>query len=139
MSDVLIVDDEPGVRESVRQGLRQAGLACRAVGSGHAALNAAREAWPAVVLLDLTLPGAWDGWQVWDRLIALSAGRALRVVVFAGGLDASDRTNAAQRGARAFLRKPATRTQLVRVLKQALDQGKEGAPNGSAASIDRRG
>ena len=121
MSDVLIVDDEPGVREFLRHALAGAGLPCRAAASGSQALSLARSAWPAVVMLDLTLPGRLDGWATWEALDELAAGRPLRVLVFAAELDSQDRARAVERGAWRVLRKPVARGPLVEALRQALE------------------
>jgi two-component system OmpR family response regulator len=120
MKDVLIVEDEPGVREFLRHALSQACIPFRLVPNGQQALASARLAWPTGVLLDLTLPGDLDGWQVWDRLAAMAAGRPLRVVVFAGELDRQDRALAAQRGAFGLVRKPASKMHLVEILQRVL-------------------
>jgi two-component system OmpR family response regulator len=122
MTDVLIVEDEPGIREFLRQALSQSAIPFRIVAGGMQALESARLAWPTGVLLDLTLPGRLDGWQVWDRLAAMSAGRPLRVVVFAADLDSQDRAWAEQRGAFGIVRKPASKALLVETLNRALNQ-----------------
>lgn len=97
MYDVLIVDDEAGVRRALRRALESAGLACRVAASGRQALARVAEAWPAVVLLDLTLAGTLDGWATWAALASAGAGRALRVVVLTGDREAVEL--ALQRGA----------------------------------------
>jgi CheY-like chemotaxis protein len=120
MSDVLIVEDEANVRELLRHVLGRAGISFRTAFTGQQALKLAQVDWPVVVLLDLTLPGQVDGWQVWDVLAELAAGRALRVVVFAAELNPVDHMQAALRGAYGILRKPVLPGVLVATLQQAL-------------------
>src|SRR5690242_12028771 len=67
MTTILIVDDEPIVREVVTQYLRQDGFRVEAAGDGHEALARFTAARPDLVLLDLMLPGI-DGLEVCRRI-----------------------------------------------------------------------
>ena len=122
MSDVLIIEDELGVREFLRHALSRVAIPYRAATSGTQALKLASGCWPGVVLLDLTLPGRLDGWQVWDALSEMSAGRPLQVVVFAAELTDSDQAQALQRNACGILRKPASPERLVTTIREVLEQ-----------------
>jgi len=122
MNDVLIVEDEYDVREFIGQTLRRAGIACRMAGTGVQALNQARLSWPGLVLLDLSLPGQLDGWQVWDSLYQMSAGRPLRVVIFAAEVSGDDRALADEWGALAIIVKPVRASQLVAIIQKTLSQ-----------------
>lgn len=53
MSDILIVDDDAGVRQFLKAALSRQGLVFRVAINGARALDAVADAWPAVVLLDL--------------------------------------------------------------------------------------
>ena len=120
MPDLLVVEDDFALGEFVRQALGRDGVPFRLAQDGQQAVELAGECWPAVVLLDLTLPGALDGWQVWDRLLAQAHGQTLRVILFAAELDSQDRQQAHQRSAWAVLRKPVSRAQLVDHVRRAL-------------------
>lgn len=120
MPDVLVVEDEFALAEFVRRSLEREGLPYRLAQDGQQALVLAGAAWPGVVLLDLTLPGTLDGWQVWDALLACSVPRPLRVILFAAELDVADEAQARRRAAWAILRKPAARARLVELLRAAL-------------------
>lgn len=120
MNDVLIVEDEPGVRMFFDQALKRMTIPCRMATNGIKALQLARENWPAIVLLDLTLPGRLDGWQVWDGLDDLARGRPLRVIVCAAEIDSLVRAQSAQRGAAGLLRKPVLLDDLAVAISQAL-------------------
>ena len=67
MADVLVVDDDPTVREVVVSYLRAGGHDVREVGDGEAALAAMRQSRADLVVLDLMLPGI-DGIEVCRRL-----------------------------------------------------------------------
>ena len=121
MRDVLIVDDEPGVTAAVGLMLKRSGIACRSAASARRALAAAEAEWPGVVLLDLSLAGGRDGWQVWETLAQAAHGRRLAVIVFAAGMDGHDQAEAARRGAAAILRKTAGPTAIVQTVRHILD------------------
>ena len=67
MADVLVVDDDPTVREVVVSYLRAGGHDVTEVGDGEAALSAMRRSRADIVVLDLMLPGI-DGIEVCRRL-----------------------------------------------------------------------
>ncbi|MEU8588943.1 response regulator transcription factor [Streptomyces sp. NPDC048664] len=64
---MLVVDDEPTVRELLCAALRHAGFTVAAAGTGREALSGARAARPDLVLLDVMLPDM-DGFEVIRRL-----------------------------------------------------------------------
>lgn len=120
MSDLLIVEDDPAMRDFLRQALTRIRLPFRMAGDGGRAIRLAREHWPAAVLLDLTLPGRLDGWQVWETLDALAAGRRLNVILFAGELNWADQERAHHMGACAILHKPVQLAEMVATLQHAM-------------------
>lgn len=68
---VLIVDDHPSFRASARRLLEAEGFeVVGEAGDGHAAIAAAQELQPDLVLLDVQLPDL-DGFEVASRLAAL--------------------------------------------------------------------
>ncbi|MFE0678499.1 response regulator transcription factor [Streptomyces sp. NPDC058867] len=65
--NLLVVDDEPTVRELLCAALRHAGFTVVGAGTGRAALSAARRTSPDLVLLDVMLPDL-DGFEVIRQL-----------------------------------------------------------------------
>ena len=60
---VLIVDDDPGIRETLLEVLEDADFCPLAVANGQEALDYLRQGYkPCVILLDLMMP-VMDGWQ----------------------------------------------------------------------------
>src|SRR5256886_11123245 len=57
METVLVVDDEPTIREVVVQYLQREGYATLEAGDGAAARELLEREWPSLVVLDLMLPG----------------------------------------------------------------------------------
>jgi CheY-like chemotaxis protein len=69
MAQVVVIDDEPQIRESLRLLLEDAGHRVTLAGSGPAGLAALRASeTPQVVLLDLVMP-AMDGLAVLEQVI----------------------------------------------------------------------
>jgi PAS domain S-box-containing protein len=111
---VLIVDDEPGVREGAASLLAHQGFEVLQAADGHEALRIFRDRADAVtvVLLDKTMPGL-DGVEVFREL------RALRPdvrVVMSSAYDAGD---VAVEGLRGFLRKPCRPDALADAIRRA--------------------
>jgi signal transduction histidine kinase len=65
---VLVVDDEPSVRELLVTALRQAGFRARAASSGETALKLCAQSPPIAVLCDLMMPGGMSGFEFIARL-----------------------------------------------------------------------
>ncbi len=103
---VLVVDDNPLVRELFVAFLTEQGALCAAAGNGSEALaQAATDAFD-VVVLDLALPDT-DGAEVARRLRAEDGrGRALRLVGVSAHAGAADRARALAAGMDVFLTKP---------------------------------
>ena len=61
---VLLVEDDPLIRESIAAAFERAGLVCLAVGDGAGIAAVADEFRPDLALLDVTLPGPVDGFGI---------------------------------------------------------------------------
>jgi DNA-binding response OmpR family regulator len=86
---ILVVDDEPHVREMLRVVLSQEGWDVDAVGSGKEALDYCRVEKPRIVVLDNMMPGL-SGMDVARRLI--EDGFSAPVILFSAHLDVELRT-----------------------------------------------
>ncbi|HZC18810.1 MAG TPA: response regulator, partial [Rubrobacteraceae bacterium] len=76
MPKILIIEDDPAVRDVVEHTLSREGMGTLAVGDGEAALERLREAGPFdLVVLDVMLPGM-DGVNVCREIRTGSAGSA---------------------------------------------------------------
>lgn len=67
--DILVVDDDPNVREIVQRYASQAGLSVRVAKDGAEGLELARRQAPGAIVLDLCMPGS-DGFQMMEALSA---------------------------------------------------------------------
>ena len=81
MGLVLVIDDDPRVRESTALLLRGAGLEVVEAESGESGIEAAKHRRPDVILLDLLMPGI-DGWETLERLKVEEATADTPVIVF---------------------------------------------------------
>jgi CheY-like chemotaxis protein len=120
---VLVVDDEEEVRTLICEILEAEGYRTRALDSGAALLELVPIERPALIFLDIYLPGL-DGYTVASRLRALpDVGRT--PIIFVTAAEGSvHRTLSAGLGA-VYLPKPFTVAQLVRAVGRALP-GPEG-------------
>jgi excisionase family DNA binding protein len=111
---VLVVDDDDGVRELMRANLEAEGYAVREAAGADEALDAISDQTPALVLLDVVMPGV-DGWQMLQRLQERYG--SIPVIMFSGEL-AAGAVDAERRGAQAFVGKPFDPQQLIDRAKQ---------------------
>ncbi len=100
---VLVVDDEATVRQALERALRFEGFAVSTAGDGHAALDAVAQRPPAVIVLDVTMPGL-DGVSVVRRL--RGAGIEVPVCILSARDEVQDRVAGLQAGADDYLVKP---------------------------------
>jgi excisionase family DNA binding protein len=112
---VLVVDDDPRLREFVRVNLELEGYTVREASSGEEALEALEDQAPALVLLDVVMPGI-DGWQMLQRMQERHG--SIPVIMFSGQVDSTDANNVEERGARGFVGKPFDPRQLIERTKQ---------------------
>ena len=117
---ILIVDDEPGIRQSLGGVLEDEGYTAESVENGEACLAALIEGGFELVLLDIWLPGM-DGMEVLERIQEMPFdGRPLVVVISGhGSIEAAVR--ATKLGAFDFLEKPLSIEKVTLVVKNALD------------------
>jgi two-component system, cell cycle response regulator DivK len=102
---VLVIEDHAESRFVFRTVLELAGWEVDETSSGEEGLVIARQRRPALVILDISLPGL-DGWETTRRLKAEHGENGLRVLaVTAHGLD-EDRAKAREAGCDGYLVKP---------------------------------
>ncbi|MCB5169512.1 response regulator transcription factor [Streptomyces bambusae] len=108
MPRVLLIEDDPSVREGVGLGLRRRGHEVRAAETGEAGLQALAEFRPEIVLLDLMLPGM-NGVQVCRRIRDTSQ---LPIIMLTARGDDFDIVVGLEAGADDYIVKPA-RTEVI--------------------------
>jgi excisionase family DNA binding protein len=116
---VLIVDDDPRVREYVRVNLEMEGYGVREAGSAEEGLAVLEEVSPDLILLDVMMPEV-DGWEMLRRVQERHGVGAIPVVMFSGKVDEQNAAEATARGAQGFVGKPFDPQQLIEHAKQLL-------------------
>ena len=110
MSSILVVDDEPHIREVVGSYLAREGHDVRYAGDGDAALASALEDEPDLIVLDVMLPGR-SGFDVLREL--RTAGRRSAVILLTARDDVIDRVAGLEIGADDYVTKPFEPRELV--------------------------
>lgn len=100
---VLLVDDDAAIRRSVSAGLELEGFRVIAASGGRAALVAAEQVEPAIILLDLAMPDL-DGLEVLRRL--RDSGDDVPVCVLSARDEVDERVRGLQAGADDYVVKP---------------------------------
>lgn len=115
---VLVVDDDPRLRELIRVNLEYDGMTVIEAGTAEEGLRAIEADPPDLVLLDVMMPGL-DGWEMLRRMRERHGLDALPVVMFSGKTEVPvERAQAA--GAQAFVSKPLDPISLVEQAKALL-------------------
>ena len=114
---ILVVDDEQGVREALRQVLDYEGHEVRVAASGGEAITLYPDFRPHLVFLDVKMAGL-DGLETLARLRALD--ERAQVVMISGHGTVATAVQATQRGAFDFLEKPLDTDRLLVTVRNAL-------------------
>jgi two-component system phosphate regulon response regulator PhoB len=109
---VLVVDDEPDIVALVAYHLAKAGYRVSTAATGPDALRAAREERPALIVLDLMLPGM-SGFDVLEKLRAHDATRDVAVLMLTARKEEPDRIRGLTLGADDYLTKPFSPAELT--------------------------
>ncbi|HEX7659925.1 MAG TPA: response regulator transcription factor [Pseudonocardiaceae bacterium] len=120
---VLVVDDEPAVRESISRGLRFEGYQVEVAHDGFDALDAIRTRRPDLVVLDVMMPRL-DGLETCRRLRV--TGDRVPVLMLTARRSVGDRVAGLDAGADDYLVKPFALEELlarVRALMRRSDPG----------------
>src|SRR6202041_3706855 len=118
MHNILIVDDERGIRDSLSGVLADEGYSASAAESGEAGLDLIRKAAFDVVLLDIWMPGI-DGLDTLQKIRALE--NPPEVIMISGHGTIETAVRATKLGAFDFLEKPLSIERTLIVIKNALD------------------
>ncbi len=119
---ILVIDDDAGIRESLRMTLEYDGYDVAGAATGQEGLALVEREAPDLVLLDVKMPGM-DGLDVLTRLHSMHD--ALPVVMISAHGTPSSAVEAIRKGALDFLEKPFESTDRLRVtIQNALEQAR---------------
>lgn len=116
---ILIVDDDPYVRQATQLRLKANGFDTVSTGTAIATLSEARLHRPDLIMLDLGLPGG-DGFLAMEMLRADPDLALIPIIVVSGRDIRANQGRAIEAGAKAFLQKPVDNIELLAVIRRAL-------------------
>jgi DNA-binding response OmpR family regulator len=117
---VLIVDDEPAVRRTVRGALESSGYECAESENGASALAWLEENDVDVVIADFHMP-IMGGLTLLERVNSTFNGKTPRVILLSGVMEEKHKHKAMGLGACAVIDKPCNFRELVEKVNEALD------------------
>lgn len=115
-NSILVIDDDRNILAIIEMYLRKAGYEVTCVERGDEALQAFRRVQPALVVLDVMLPGM-DGWEVLDKLRQESD---VPVIMLTAKGDTLDRIQGLDLGADDYIVKPFDAKELLARIKAVL-------------------
>ena len=136
MAWILVVEDEPDIRELVRYNLEQAGFRVVEAEDGETALHKVRSEQPALVLLDLMLPEG-DGLEVCRILRGERQTAALPIVMLTAKAAEVDRVLGLEFGADDYVTKPFSPRELVARVRAVLRRSETTEPERVMAVFER--
>jgi PAS domain S-box-containing protein len=110
--DILVVDDNPDNLDLLTALLKEAGYAVRAAPSPELALQSALAQPPALLLLDIRMPGM-DGFELCRRLKQDARSREVPIIFVSGQNDVADRVRGFELGGVDFIGKPFQREEVL--------------------------
>ncbi len=116
---ILVVDDEANIIELAALYLEQEGFRVRSATDGTQALDMIASQPPALMVLDLMLPGV-DGWEVCRRVRAGKVASDLPIIMLTARDDDVDKIVGLELGADDYLTKPFNPRELVARVKAIL-------------------
>jgi two-component system OmpR family response regulator len=127
---VLVVDDEPNIRELVQVALKFHGCTVTTAATGAEALRRVEAARPDLIVLDVVLPDL-DGFEVCRRLRA--AGNEVPVIFLTARDTSSDTVTGLALGGDDYVTKPFSVEALVARVRAVLRRASRSAPGGEDA------
>jgi DNA-binding response OmpR family regulator len=120
---VVVVEDDPHIADLVDLYLRRDGYRVLLAGDGEKGLEIFRQEDPSIVILDVGLPGARDGFEVCREIRARSS---VPVLFLTARDDEVDRILGLELGADDYLAKPFSPRELVARVRAILRRTREG-------------
>ena len=119
MSKILIVDDSPTQLYSLRQIVEGGGHQTLTAASGEQALELAADENPAVILMDIVMPGM-SGYQAKRQLGRGETTRHIPVIFVSSKDGEADRAWGLRQGAREYVTKPVNPNLLLTAISEAM-------------------
>jgi CheY-like chemotaxis protein len=114
---ILVIEDSDSIRHMIETLVAARGHEVEAVGNGARGIDAATARTPDAILLDLHMPGAFDGFSVCKALRETEATRDVPIIVISALTDDQSKQRALAAGASAYYTKPFSPTALLKELE----------------------
>src|SRR5215472_278399 len=114
---ILVIEDSDSIRQMIEALVSTRGHTVVGVPTGAKGIDSAMANVPDAILLDLHLPGSFDGFDVCERLRANPTTRTVPIIVISAMTDNSAKQRAIEAGASAFYSKPFSPTALLKELE----------------------
>ena len=115
---ILVCEDQDSIRKMIEALVTARGYEVLSAANGAQALELAQAQVPAVALLDLTMPGEFDGLEVCRRLRAQSSTSNIPILIVTALDDEGSRQQARLAGATAYYTKPFSPIALLREIER---------------------
>ncbi|WP_028584430.1 hybrid sensor histidine kinase/response regulator [Desulfogranum mediterraneum] len=116
---ILVIDDEPHLRDIAAQMLESLGYRVDTVGSGEAAIDFLSQEAVDLLVIDMLMEPGMNGRQTYEKVLSIHPHQKAVIV---SGFSISEDVKAALRlGAGGFIKKPYTRGMLAQAVRGALD------------------
>ena len=122
MTKILLIEDNEMNRDMLSRRLQKRGYEVIAAADGEEGLAKARSEAPALILMDMSLPGI-DGWEATRRLRADAQMKAIPVIALTAHAMADDRDKAVAAGCDDFDTKPIELPRLLSKIEALLEPG----------------
>ena len=119
---ILVVEDQDSIRRMIEALVGARGYDVTAVASGTKAIDVASVEPPDIVLLDLNLPGQFDGFEVCRRIRADPATKTTPIVIISALSDDESRQTASEAGATSYYTKPFSPIALLKEVERLAEQ-----------------
>jgi DNA-binding response OmpR family regulator len=130
--NLLVVEDDPRVADFLVRGLKAEGYGVQLARTGPQGLEMARDGEPALLILDLMLPGL-DGLEICQTLRA--EGRQLPVLMLTAMSTTEDKVKGLRLGADDYLTKPFDFEELLARIEALLRRGREQRPQATTLQV----
>jgi len=120
MKKILIVDDEPGIRELVNSTLRLSGYQIFQAESGQKAIQIARAERPDLIIMDITMPGDIDGLEATHILKNDPETKGITIIILTARIQDTDLEEGLKAGADDYFTKPFSPLELIKKMEEVL-------------------